>query len=126
MAKNTIGSETFDVWQGDIQVPGQVVQRLDRLGRNYTRTRTAGKFSRESIIRTVNYEDSIVIAEPKMEITFPDMKGTVVSVTNSLNETFTNCTILDYALLSYQAVIRNGATKYRIVSEWTILAGELT
>ena len=119
-----IGAITFDIFQGDIQVPAEAVQSLDRLGRDYTRTRTIGIKGRSSTVRTVSFAATTAAGLTLTKTTYPAAKGTIITVVDSLNNSFTNVVVMDVAITGFKEVYTNAGPKTRVSAEWTLMAGD--
>jgi len=124
MAANTIGSHAFDLMTGEIQFPATVVEKLPRRGRHYIRSRHVGTMAADSQLTTVEYFANQGLAEDAQETTYPQLRGTVVTIYNANNQQFDNCTILNYRVVEFRKVLRNGSDAWRVVAEWVVNAGE--
>ena len=120
---NQIGSTSFDVFQGNIQVSAEGVQILNRIGRDYSRTRTLGLKGKESVIRTTEFAANNAAALALVETTYPGLQGSVVTVVDSLNNSFENVTITGMQITGFKNVIQGGGAKVRVSAEWTMIAG---
>ena len=118
-----IGGTSFDIWKGNIQVPAQGMQKLDRLGRNFTRTRSVGLKSKDSIVTTSKFAANNAAALVLAETTYPDLQGTIKSVTDSLGNIFENVAVLSVGILTFKDVIEGGSNKVLVQAEWTLMAG---
>ena len=121
MAENPrrkIGEITFEIMQGRPLVPANVVDRQDRLGRDYGTYRQIGARSRQRQIRTITLAATADAAATAVEAQMA-MQATTVTIYDADGIAHLNCKILEVRPVIGPAYSAGLAVK-RVLTEWTI------
>ncbi len=124
MMANMIGSESFDIFAGIIQVPAAGMVLLPRLGRDFVRTQDIGIRETAVEVRTVQFTADLPTAANLANVAYPAIKSTIVTVEDSLGISYPNVKVLDVRTVIFKNVIESGGGTHMVEARWTLQAGE--
>jgi len=117
MAARTIGSLSFTAMRGSPGGAGDALEISDRIGLDGQMARKVGSRIAEASIQTVAFVATASISSTLSS--YRAAKGTVVTITDAHNVSWSNCTILNVHW-QINTCIKDGTVQERIVAWWVI------
>ena len=126
MAARQIGTTTFDVMGGTVDLPGDGLEVFQRPGRDGHRSRVIGLRATPSAIATVKFVANASAAKSTRE-GYASLRGTIVTVYDADGVQADNVTVVDVTITGQRAVAycsTLGSAGIKLDANWTLLAGE--
>lgn len=120
--KRQIDTLTFGAMAGRPERPGEIVQAIERPGRNYARWRKLGYRGVEVEIRTTEFVADATAADARID-TLKALAGTSVTIWDAHGIEYPNCTIVVVRIERVRAVITEAGSMVRMDATWTIKQG---
>ncbi len=121
--KRQIDTLTFDAMGGRPERPGEIVQAIERPGRDYARWRKLGYRGVEAEIRTTEFVADFSLADAAIDAC-KVLAGTSVTIWDAGGIEYPNCTIIAVRVEQVRKVITETGSAVRLSAAWTVKQGD--